>query len=746
MAALESYSPCPCGSGQKYKWCCQKAEPYAERVQRLTDTGQVEGARAALDEGLARLPGNPWLLMRKAILLARENKLTDAVTELRGLLAKHPDHAGAHNFLVRAVIETEGAAEGAAQLQRALSAVAPENHAPLTLTAQLVGMMLGDAGHPAAALAHMNLAEHLGGDDDEQMVEQTLRMIEGNPSISAWLRHPYEYATVPGDLAPAETDRFTQALGWAGDGAWASAASAFETLAADGVAEADRNLGLCRLWMADDAGASSALRRYIPSLGDVPEAVDLEALCQLIAPPRREDLVGHVQLIWSIRSRDRLLAALRADASVDDEGRGPIDPDDPDSPEVDLFALLDRPKPAGGVAGVDVKDIPRIEARVSVGAEIAALDLIDDGRLERLSARFTGLAGAAIPPAHPRTKVLGPVPRLGVAMQAELWIPEDAPREETSRITREEHARIVREVWPETGMPYLDGRTPRRAAEQGGYHVPLRAAVCQFESGQVFFRSGIDFNALRRDLGIPAEPPIDPATVDVEGLHLARLHLIPVEGLDDDKLVALFFRAHRYVMPLAMERAAEAIVTRPQVLDREDMDRVIPFADLANLALSRQQTDEAFSWLERGRQADKTGRNAVRWDFLEVRLKARSEPPESWVPLLAVLLERHGQDRDASTQVMTNLMDMGLVEMSPNPDSPGNVVLDTRRLQAVLSRYGPKITTASGRLGVSATQGKIWTPGDPGAGATGTGGVWTPGASATPPPSGEKSKLIIPGH
>lgn len=746
MAALESYSPCPCGSGQKYKWCCQKAEPFAERAQRLADSGQAEAAKGALDEGLAKIPGNPWLVMRKAILLARQGKAAEAGAELRGLIAAQPGHVGAHNFLVRVVLETEGAEAGASQLQQALSAVTGEAREPLAMTAQFVGVMLGEEGHAPAALAHLGLAERLGGEDEDRMIAQTVRMIEGNASISAWLRNPYELADAPAGLTPEAAEAYAKALGWAEQGLWASSASGFETLSADGVATADYNLGLCRLWLADDAGAVAALRRHIPTLGGSIEAVDLEALCQIVAPPKGDELVGHIQLIWTVRDRAGLLKALKADPAIDDEGRGPIDPNDPESPEVDLFALLDRPKPAAGVSGLDVKSLPRIEGRVSVGTEIAALDLVDDGRLDRLSARFTGLAGSTIPPAHPRTKVLGPVPRLSVALQAEMWLPEDVSRDDASRFTQDEHSRIIGEVWPDTKLPYLGGRTPRQAGRDKASQVPLRAALCQFETGQEFWRGGLDFAALRRELGVEPEPAFDPAAVDVEGLHLARLHRVPVEGLDDAKLVTLFARSHRYVLPLAMETAAKAITDRPELLERGEIDRVVPFADLANLAMSRQAKDEAFSWLERGRQADKTPRNAVRWDFLEVRMRARSERPEDWVPQLAVVLERYGQDRSASSQVMSNLIDMGLVEMAPNPDDSGQVLMDTRRLQAVLGQFGPKITTASGRLGVSATQNKIWTPGDPAAGG-GPGGLWTPGSGAAPAaPGGDKPKLIIPGR
>ena len=168
-------------------------------------------------------------------------------------------------------------------------------------------------------------------------------------------------------------------------------------------------------------------------------------------------------------------------------------------------------------------------------------------------------------------------------------------------------------------------------------------------------------------------------------------------------------------------------------------------ADLANLALSRGAIADAFEFARRGRAADPIAVvNAIRWEMMELRLRARTEAPEAWVPTLAVLLERFSEDRESSSAILSNLMDMGLIQMVPNPDRPEEMLLDTRRLQAVLARFGPKITTSSGRLGVSATTGGIWTPGSQAGGST--GGLWTPGSGPPPATSGEKPKLIIPGR
>jgi hypothetical protein len=70
------------------------------------------------------------------------------------------------------------------------------------------------------------------------------------------------------------------------------------------------------------------------------------------------------------------------------------------------------------------------------------------------------------------------------------------------------------------------------------------------------------------------------------------------------------------------------------------------------------------------------------------------------------------------------------------------MMIDSRPLQIVLERYGPRVTTASGDLGVSATSGGIWTPGGSSGGG---GGLWTPG-SGPAPGGGDKPRLIIPGR
>ena len=747
MAGLEPYSPCPCGSGQKFKWCCHKVESYADKAQRLFEGGQAGAAIKTLDEGLRKEPGNPWLLTRKAIMQIRQGEPEPAKETLREVLRKNPRHFGALVLLTRCVLETEGPVNGAGMFQEVLASVEADRQPQLAGLARVVALLLGEARHVPAAIKHLELVAALG--DPEQAAASALRSIEGNPGISPWLKDRHELAEAPSHLDGDTRKRFDEALRLASSGLWAPAAGAFDYLAAhDPGGAADYNLGLCRLWLGDDSGAVGPLRRRSRQLGHTPEAVDLEALAQQIEPIHPDDRVEHVELTWPLRNRKKLLEVLRSKPDIFDEGTAPPDPEVPESVEIDSFALLDRPaiEKHDGV-GLQPEQIPRILGRISIGHDLAALETHDDGRVDTLGDRFTALAGSSIAPAHPRTKVLGEDSRSTLALVWEWLYPAGMDPKQAERLDAEQRVWMLRDVWPKTPMPFLHSRTPEQAAGQPDAALPLRAALCQYEQDLELEKAGLDFADLRRRLKVEAEPALDPASLEVAWVPLARLAAVPADQLNDEKLVQYYRRVRRAMLAPAMEAAALAIAARPALFEQGKVESVSVFTDLASLASARGEKAEAQAYLDRGRQADspaRKGPNAPLWDMIEVRLKARSEPPETWVPDLAVVLERYASDPMANQVILMNLVEIGLVRMSPNPDNPEDILLDSRPLQAVLAEYGPRVTTASGRLGVSATKPDLWTPGGPASGAG--GGLWTPGSGSTGHPPGDKPKLIIPGR
>ena len=77
--ALDAYSPCPCGSGKKFKWCCQPIHIQMDKAFRQEADGQHEMALRLMDEIMAEHPSNPEVCGRKAELLYQNGRFDEGV-------------------------------------------------------------------------------------------------------------------------------------------------------------------------------------------------------------------------------------------------------------------------------------------------------------------------------------------------------------------------------------------------------------------------------------------------------------------------------------------------------------------------------------------------------------------------------------------------------------------------------------------------------------------------------------------
>jgi tetratricopeptide (TPR) repeat protein len=735
MASADPYMPCPCGSGQKYKWCCQKVESYAERAQRMAENGQFEASLKPLEEGLARFPDNAWLLSRKAIVEAHLKRFDAARATLEHLLEKNPGHVGGTILQTRLLLDTGHPGEAIAQFQQGLSAAPAERKQELAALAHFLGVSLARAELPIAALKHLELAAQLAGDQDkDRAIARSLATQRMDPRTSLWEKNPYRLRPVPEGVTDAFRESFRRAMGWAEEGLWASAASAFEFLSvgSSAGAAADHNRGLCCLWIADHDAAIGALRRYTARTGPTADVVDLEALCQFLEGDKRGETVEFIHLTWPIRDRQGLLRALEANLYFERGPERPIHRDDPESSPTDRFFLLDRPR-IEAKSGLSRRDIPISEGEVIVGENIVVLETYDDNRLDRLMDRFTAAAATTIPPAHPRTKVIEKVPRHLLALSWQWSLPQGLSDEDVDRLNREQRAYILREVWPETPLPALGRRTPLQAARGGGAETALRAVIRLLEPSDDL----LDWGQIRARLGLPPEPPVDPHNLDLDRLHLTRWSLIPVAELDDDRLVDLYHRAGDWGMHRVHIAAARVIAERPSLPASSGIDPVALYGGLALDAADRDDRDGAQDWIRRGRQAEslRATPRTLEWELIEFQASTALNGPEVWVPNIVALLERYRGNEDASSAVLYRLMRMGLVRPVVDPNRPDQLLLDMGILDGLIAQYGPRITTAAG------DRGGIWTP----EAARGGAAIWTPG-SETAPASGQGQKLILPGQ
>lgn len=743
MPVVDAYSPCPCGSGQKFKWCCQKAESYVDRAERLGRNGQYEAALAVLNEAIAKLPDLALPRFRKAALLSALDRNAEARECLEDLLKKQPDHPGARALNFRLLLESGEVDAAVAEVQDKLSQSEAAPGRGSASLAAVAGLALARAGRVPAGLAHLALAQALCVEPD-QWIDNSLDSARANPALSAWLKNPYQPASTPETAASEIRERFDEALGWMGKGLWDRAAAAFELLSANEEAAlaAERNLGLCRLWLGDEQAAAAALRRVVAGSPVSADAVDLEALCQLIDPSVGDDPVEEVELTWPLRDRAGLLALLRNDRRFVES---PVTGGEGETPDAETFFLqLDRPRADDDAKNVNVTDLPLMIGDVAVGPDSVTVATRDDGRLNDLIDGFTAMAGQAIPPAHPRTKVVGSTPRGELLFRITPFYPLGLTDVERRRLSSEYLSRQIETRWPEAPMVCLGGKTPLEAAASGGFEVPLRAALALLEEDARDWTTKPDWAALRDRLGVPAEPALDPIDVDIDATHLGRLHLIDPKGLEDDRLIQFYERGHDWGVSEVVTAAALEIAGRRRLLERDGALAFDVFNDLTMREASRGDREAAMAWVARGREVTPAARRAEAapsWDMLAIQVGMVAGDPEQWVPELVAVMQRYESNEAATRLVMSRLIRVGLIRVLSDPDRPDDMSLDPSPLHNLITRYGPRVQTVGGG---AAGGGGIWTPGAQTGG--GGGGIWTPGSGSGSSTEAEKPRLILPGQ
>ena len=281
-------------------------------------------------------------------------------------------------------------------------------------------------------------------------------------------------------------------------------------------------------------------------------------------------------------------------------------------------------------------------------------------------------------------------------------------------------------------MPYLAGKTPVQAAKAGGFEIPLRAAFLLFEESGWSNEDHPDLSGLRARLNVPAEPPIDHASVVVDELPLGRLRLLDPKRLDDDRLLRVYERSREWGLADTILSSAREITTRRKLLERERFPVFGVYAELAMNEIADRRREPAMEWARKGRAADPQARRSVAaasWDMLELQIQMGIDEPEVWVPELVVVMNRYEGDQDATRLVLSRLVQAGLIRLQPSQDDPENMTVDSSLLQQLIARYGPRVQTAAGEVGVSATRGGIWTPGGGTSGGT-----------------GDKPRIILPGQ
>lgn len=620
---LEAYSACPCGSGKKFKWCCQPFYSQIERAFAQDANGQHEAAEAAFDQLVQQFPDNAEVWGRRAELFWDHGKKDEAEAALDKALELNPRYANGL-YLRGSFRHSEGEVEGALLLyRRAAELCDPEARELLADILVKIAQCELYRYRPAAARAALDAALRF------DPVHQAGKEIEADffsaespyPSVVA---RRYAFKPAPAEASKETKDAFRQSQAAAQAGRFGDALKLCEKLAQAQPTSAPAlwNLGLVRAWLGDNVGALAALDHYAAhekAEADVADATALaEALRQSMGMGEHSDWTEHIASYrMEARDMERLIGYLKQERRLIEvqQHQGVL-----------AGALLDRDLPPAR-DDLALFEAPRIGGHIVVAPGVVSLSHHDPQKLADTKARLEQQLGAALlpqPSREPRTMTFGQI--AGALLP--LRIPK-LPDEQAKRLIDACLEQSFEHEWANRRLRSLGMRTPLEAMACAALRPRVLGLVKLLEEiagkSQPF---SYDFSRLRGLLEAvaldPAASPPPLAELDFPSLSwkpkkplvecdVEELNALPVDEMSEAELQQALAAAQRRQHPRLIATFAEALLAKEPGQDRYPLHQALIQARLAE-----NDPADALNWLNAGLQFDCEKNNGARRNDYEL--------------------------------------------------------------------------------------------------------------------------------
>jgi hypothetical protein len=706
---IDPYSPCPGGTGKKVKFCCADLTQELDKVTKLLEGEQPTACLDYVRKLDEKHPGRACL---QSIRTNLENAVGDeaaATKSAESFLTSHPSNPVALALKAVQAAHNDPVA-GISWLQKAFEASGQEMPVQVYDAAGALAMALLTAGHYLPARAHLQFQVGVTQAKDERALNALLQF-ESAPTVPILIKDSPPLAGAPDGAAwKAE---FQKGIDASQRGHWQKAADTWTSLTnkVTDSPELWRNLATVRGYVADYQGAADALRKYAAINLSQDDAVEAEALAQLLT---KEDAHGQVDdlkieiPITNAESAQEKLAADRRferfqlDTSQWHEEDGP-------PPRAGYF-LLDRPLPTTGV-GLVRDAVPHYlaqmllfgkqtdrEARVEITAFRPELDTAKK-ILREVLGDLLGATGAE--------EKIGQLTQVEHALSWHWRLPDDTPADIRASLATEQRRSMVLEQWAKIPQPMLGGRSAELAAGESQYRLKLLAAIWLLRLSDT---EGADdtYNELRRKLRLPEQTDVEAIGLDTNRLPLGRLSRLNPEQLTNDQLKYAFNRAAVTSFTLAVRRLAPEIVKRPNL-------PVVEYKLPAYRLLVRLATDanEGLRLIAEARTlAEANKHSSAQWDLMELALRAQHGDIAAVSHLVDHIRRQHGREPGVLESLVQLLMQLGLV----TPDG--------RLLAPAPAAASPESSLVV--PGAGAEPGKLWTPDAPQPAGEKKSALWIP--------------------
>lgn len=720
--AIDPYASCPGGTGKKVKFCCADLVGDLEQLDRLIEGDQISAALEQVKRLAEKTPNRACLMATQVKLELAAKQFSEAAATSRAFLEAFPDNPLALGHAAVSDVIAGKVQEAATDFDKAREAAAAEVSPDLVRIAATLVQAAAQAGHTgfAQGIVEWMIEKSLGTAEDRRV----LAAVVGSSGVAPALRTKVHLEETSAD-SPWRFE-FDAALKHAREWRLSKALTTFRSL--KGVAGESRELftniaALCEM-LARPFEASEAWLK-IAGMRDTPADDAIEATGRAIALETEADEDRSPQVRYEI-ARCPLAAAEAAAGGIElledklrHDSRFETAPFDRSSwvargaaPPRSVWRVFDKPadapEPGRLLASLLVfgRQTDREAEAVLQGfaPDLAAAQAIVQ---PALGVSFAGsVSQDGLPSVTPTNWLLATQFRMKPPAPPAAPTPAGEPSP-FDRLLDQQRALLWKrflDLWPDTALPELLGKTPREALKTPDGARRVEALIGEGEATSRQRDAADAWTAIRGRLGMKTPPAIE-AELPLEQVPPLRWHRVAMARLELDQLRGLFLTALDAGFDLAAERAAEAIIART---DTAPEDRWEAYSLLEARATSSVKRLEIISHLREIAKALKASDGMI--DIAELRIRLQRGDQADIMRLLEHLRREHSRDQKVLESLAEVLMEAGV---------------DLSALAGQTVPGGPAAGMPA--AGAAAVPGGIWTPGSPQPGQPAEKKtIWTP--------------------
>ncbi len=663
----KSYAPCPCGSGEKLKFCCADIAPEMNKALDLLSRDQLRSALRILEKLLAEHPGRSWVVTTYAAAQLSQGHNADVRDILKPLLAASPKDGLARVLDAMAAFGMYGYDGARKEIHQAIQHGMPA-HADMIASLLVSAAQALDAGERwLAARQHLMLALKFA---PEQLRENFFNMLvefdneidipfpmRGGSSLPAYQ---------PDD--PAHQKDHRKAIQLLQFGFFMEANGVLTKLA-ESLPDAGRlwhQIAFARVSDGDETGATEALEKTAQLIDDELVALDCEVLAMLLKCKSPALAALNVSRSYGVPSASRLLSLFD---DVPQFNRVGDDEQNAEDAEEGVWYLV-TDKAAAATSGIDIpfEDLPRIVGRVAVQAHAEHghthlhLTAEDAAHLDRIAELIPDSvwneAGMEDSPEFLAYGYGRGWPLDLVPLRTRAFIPNKLLLRMAESVGVETARRFV-EQWPDRPLAMLDGKTPRQLAAQPETERQARAAGIVLLAYAERLGVQLDLNALWQSIGLvplvarPADDKFEPASQS-----LTQLLFLDAKSLPTEALQRLTYRVMKVRVGQLLTRFAPELLSRENELTAEE--KVTILGRLAQVYCQAQQFEAA---LDCTTQAFELARDGgvpamASWKLQELLVRMRFQSRDEIRDFIADFHRQYLRKLPQMLSLVMNVMDM----------------------------------------------------------------------------------------